>query len=133
MHYKAILFLFLTMFFTALFPLTSYSNDIFTEVIITVKDDKIMAFSAAKSNWVSTRIKLSERVLSKKSQGNVGIVVTNKRIVGFSVLTGQWTSENLKMNEEPTEISVEGNVATIETNERVVGFSAHTGQWIEAP
>lgn len=133
MYYKAILFFFLSTFFTALFPLTSYSNDFFTEVIVTVKDEKIMAFSASKSNWVSTNVKLSERIISKKSQGNVGIVVTTKRILGFSVLTNRWTYDNLKMNEEPNEIMVEGNVATIETNERVIGFSAHTGQWIEAP
>ena len=133
MPYKKIsLFVFITVF-TALSPCLIYSNEIYTEVIITVKDEKILAFSAYKNHWVSESIKLSERIISKRSQGNIGIVVTTKRILGFSVITDQWTTEGLKMNEEPGEIIVEGNVATINTNERVIGFSAHTGQWIEAP
>ena len=129
---KISLMAFITLFAT-LFPFPSYSNEIETEVIITVKDDKILAFSAFKNHWVPININLAERILKKRAQGNIGIVVTNRRILGFSVLTDEWTVDTLKMNENPEEIMVEGNVATITTNERVIGFSAHTGQWIEAP
>lgn len=133
MPYKKINAVFFITLFTVLSPFLSFSNDIDTEVIITVKDEKILAFSAYKSHWISKSIKLSERIISKKSHGNVGIVVTTKRILGFSVITDQWTTKNLKINEELEEITVEGNVATVETNERALGFSAHNGQWIEAP
>jgi len=110
-----------------------HSDDIATEVIVTIQDDKILAFSAYSGNWVAEDIKLTERVLRKKSQGNIGIVVTTKRILGFSVITEEWTPENLKINEIIEEIKVEGNVATMKTDVRVIGFSAHTGKWTEAP
>lgn len=114
-------------------PFSSYSKKIDTEVILTEKDDKILAFSAQGNHWVPEYKRLSERIIRKKAQGNIGIVVTTKRIIGFSVITDQWTSEDLKLNEIIEEILVEGNVATMTTNIRVIGYSAHTGQWVEAP
>jgi len=132
LYKKLTLFVFVTLF-TAFFPFSGYSDEINTEVIITVQDDQILAFSAYKNHWVPIKIMLAERVIEKESQGNIGIAVTRKRIFGFSVITDQWTTENLAMNEEPEEIIVEGNVATIKTNKRVIGFNAHSGQWIEAP
>lgn len=93
---------------------------------------KFWLFRPTKIIGCLKKIKLSERIVSKKSQGNVGIVVTSNRILGFSVIADKWTTENLKMNESPDEIIVEGNVATVKTNQRVLGFSAHTGKWIEA-
>lgn len=133
MPYKTISFIiFMTLFF-AMSSFSSYPKEIATEVIVTVQDDKILAFSAYKNHWVSENVRLTEKVLRKKSQGNIGIVITTKRILGFSVITDQWTSENLKINEIIEEITVEGNVATMKTDIRVIGFSAHTGEWIEAP
>jgi hypothetical protein len=136
------LILFVALLFALLAPFSVYStskggsyhsDDIATEVIVTIQDDKILAFSAYSGNWVAEDIKLTERVLRKKSQGNIGIVVTTKRILGFSVITEEWTPENLKINEIIEEIKVEGNVATMKTDVRVIGFSAHTGKWTEAP
>ena len=141
MPYKKIsLSVFMALFFALLSSLSvyakggsNYSDDIATEVIVTIQDDKILAFSAYSDHWVSEDIKLTERVLRKKSRGNIGIVVTTKRILGFSVITEEWTPENLKINEIIEEIKVEGNVATMKTDVRVIGFSAHTGKWTEAP
>lgn len=114
-------------------PILSHSNEVYTEVIIIVKNDKILAFSAYKNHWVAESIDLSEKVIIKKSEGNIGIVATTKRLLGFSVITDKWNTEDLRMNERLEEVNVEGNVATIKTNKRVIGFNAHTGQWIEAP
>ena len=141
MPYKKIPIMLVMVFCIALLPCSlvyskggsNNSNEIATEVIVTIQDDKILAFSAFSDHWVSEDIKLTERVMRKKSQGNIGIVVTTKRILGFSVITEKWTSENLKINEIIEEIKVEGNVATMKTDVRVVGFSAHTGLWTEAP
>lgn len=119
--------------FTALPSLYSSASEIETEVLIMVQDEEVLAFSAYKSHWVPVDIRLAERILEKRSQGNIGIVVTTKRILGFSALTDQWTINDLKMNEEVEEINVEGNAATIKTNKKVIGYSAHTGSWIEAP
>ena len=130
---KTISFFVLMMLCFAMSSFSSYQTEIATEVIVTVQDDQILAFSAYKNHWVAETIKLTERVLRKKSQGNIGIVVTTKRILGFSVITDKWTSENLKINEIIEEITVEGNVATMQTDQRVIGFSAHTGEWTEAP
>ncbi len=112
-----------------------FANDIATEVIVTTKDNRFLAFSAINNHWVSEDKKLSERVLGTTPKGNIGIVITTKRIVGFSVLTDQWSSEDLKLNEKigKSEITIEGNVATLKTTERVIGYSAHTGEWVEAP
>jgi len=130
---KTISFFVTMMLCFAVPSLSSYPTEIATEVIVTIQDDKILAFSAYKNHWVLENIRLTERVLRKKSQGNIGIVVTTKRILGFSVITDKWTAENLKINEIIEEITVEGNVATMQTDLRVIGFSAHTGQWTEAP
>jgi len=129
---KLLLFVFIA-FFTAPSSFASNTDLIRTEVIITVQDDDILAFSAYKNHWVSESFKPMEKIISKKTKGNIGIVVTTKRILGFSVITDKWTYENLKINEKPEELMVEGNVATIKTNTRVMGFSAHNGQWVEAP
>ena len=131
-HKKTSLIFFLTLLLVWL-PFLSYSYDINTEVIITEQDGNFLAFSAQKNHWVPEGKRLSEKVLRKKSQGNIGIVVTTNRIIGFSVITDQWATEDLKFNEKIEEILVEGNVATMNTNLRVVAFSAHTGLWIEAP
>jgi len=127
------LLLVLVIFFGVLAPFSVYGDEIQTEVIITIHDNEVLAFSATKSHWVSERTKSSEIITSNKAQGNIGIVLTSKRILGFSVITDRWTTEDLKMNEVPQEVTVEGNVATVVTSRRVIGFSAHTGRWIEAP
>ena len=133
MAYKERVLFCFVVFLTVLAPFSSYSNETTTEVILTVKEGKILAFSAYKSHWVPVSLMLTERVIEKKSQGNIGIVVTNKRMLGFSVLLDQWTSEDLKMNEHFEEVTVEGNVAIVRTGSRIIGYSAHTGQWAEAP
>ncbi|MGW8193764.1 MAG: hypothetical protein ACWGOX_05805 [Desulforhopalus sp.] len=133
MFYKKISFICFLGLLCSLFPLSGYANRNDTEVILTDKDDKILAFSAEKNHWVPEDKRLSEKIVKVKSQGNIGIVVTTKRIIGFSVITDKWTSEDLKFNERIEEIKVEGNAATMNTNIRVIGFSAHSGQWIEAP
>ena len=145
MFYKILSLFVLIFLLTSLLPTASYSefkskfsspsdsDEIDTEVIIKISNGEILAFSARESHWVSISGKLSERVIRKKTVGNIGIVATTKRLLGFSVITGQWTTENLTMNEEIREITVEGNVATVNTNKRLIGFSAHTGEWIEAP
>lgn len=40
---------------TALLPFVTFSNEIYTEVILTIKDEKILAFSAHKNHWVSEK------------------------------------------------------------------------------
>ena len=116
-----------------LFSSLSITSESDTEVIVTIKKNELLAFSTKTESWFPINIKMSEKVIGRKTIGNIGIVVTSKRILGFSALTGKWTSEKISMNEELIEIIVEGNVASIKTNQRVVGYSAHTGRWIEAP
>lgn len=112
---------------------TSYAVQIDTQVILSEKKDKFLAFSGVNDHWVSEDKRLSERLLAKATEGNVGIIITSKRILGFSVLTDQWTSEDLKISEDvkDVEIEIEGNVATMTTNMRVLGYSANTGKWVE--
>jgi hypothetical protein len=133
MLHKTKQIIFFTLFFTAFLPFEGYSHEIDTEVIIAVKDDKILAFSAAKDRWSHKNLRSKEKVVSKKAHGNIGIVVTTKQILGFSVITDHWTTKDLKIDEELEEIMVEGNVATVITDQRVIAFSAHNGQWQEAP
>jgi hypothetical protein len=122
-----------TILFAAFLPFKGYSHEIDTEVIIAVKDDKILAFSAVKNRWVHKSLRSSEKVVSKKAHGNIGIVVTTKQILGFSVITDHWTTKDLKIDEELEEIMVEGNVATVITDKRVIAYSALNDQWQEAP
>ena len=83
LYKKGFLFVFITLFATLL-PFSSNADGIKKEVIIMIQDRKILTFSAYKSHWVFESIKISERVISKKSQGNIGIVVTNKRFLAVS-------------------------------------------------
>lgn len=133
MFQEKISLIFYMVLLSAFLPLSGYSGDLDTEVIITEQDRQYLAFSAQENHWVPISKRLSEKFLDKAAQGNIGIVVTSKRILGFSVLTDEWTSEDIKLNEKVEEIVIEGNVATMKTTSRVIGFSAHTGQWIEAP
>jgi len=133
MLHKAKAIIFFTILFAAFLPFAGYSHEIETEVIIAVKDDKILAFSAVKNRWVHKSLRSSEKVVSKKAHGNIGIIVTTKQILGFSVITDHWTTKDLKIDEELEEIMVEGNVATVITDQRVIAFSAHNGQWKDAP
>jgi hypothetical protein len=133
MLHKAKTIIVFTILFAAFLPFEGYSHEMETEVIIAVKNGKILAFSAVKNRWVHKSLRSSEKVVSKKAQGNIGIVVTTKQILGFSVITDRWTTKDLKIDEEFEELMVEGNVATVITDQRVIGFSAHNGQWSEAP
>ncbi len=107
-------------------------NDTFTEVLLVIKNDEIIAFSALKSNWVSIKLRQYEAVISSQSKGNVAVVFTSDHILGFSVFTNFWNTESLRLKEKLVEIQVDGNVETVVTNQRIFGFSAHSGRWIEA-
>jgi len=113
--------------------MTSYAVEIDTEVILAERKDKFLAFSGVNDHWVSEDKRLSERILAKATEGNVGIIITHRRILGFSVITDQWTSEDLKVSENIKDITIEieGNVATMTTPTRVIGYSANTGRWVE--
>jgi len=132
LHKTKIIILFIILFASFL-PFVGYSHEIDTDVIIVAKDDKILAFSADKNSWIYISLRSSEKIVSKKAQGKIGIVVSTKRIFGFSDITDHWTTYDLKGDEKIEEIMVEGNVATIITAQRIIGFGAHNGQWSEAP
>lgn len=110
-----------------------WAGDYITQVLVTVKDDKLMAFSAYANNWVRYNLYLKENVVSKNADGNLAVVVTNKRLVAFSVFTNRWEVEDLKLDETVQDIQVEGNAAVVTTNKRVMGFNAHSGHWLETP
>jgi len=111
----------------------AFSDGYITQVLVTVKDDKLLAFSAYGNNWVEQRLFLKETVVSKKSVGNLAVVVTDKRLVGFSVFTNRWRVEDLKLDETVEDVTVEGNAAIVTTTKRVLGFNARTGNWLETP
>jgi hypothetical protein len=127
---KITYFLVLTILIGAITVLAS-PRDAEKEVLLVVKDRKIMAFSGLKSHWVEIDLKMNESVLSGKTAGNVAVAVTDIRLLGYSTLTDQWSVEDLMMHEVITKVQVEGNVATVETDKRVLGFSARFGEWIK--
>lgn len=112
-------------------PFTATAEDVLSEVLVSIRNDEVLAFSGPKNSWISHSLKHSERVL-KKSQGNVAVVITDRRILGFSVFSEKWNDVSLMMNEALKEVQAEGNVATVMTDQRVFGFNAHTGEWVEA-
>lgn len=109
------------------------AGDDITQVLVTVKDDKLLAFSAYGNNWVAQKLYLKETVQSKDSEGNLAIVVTDKRLVGFSIFTNRWRVEDLKLDEIVENVALEGNAAIVTTNKRVLGFNARSGNWLETP
>lgn len=119
------------LFLSYIIPLLAIAGEIVTDVIIITKGDKIVAFSGQNENWVPHNLKLKEKVLLKKTHGNVGVVITNERFYGFSAITGKWNVVERLINEEIEELQAEGNVATVVTDQRTFGFNAHTGLWSE--
>jgi len=126
---KKIILFAIASIFSVCAAFSSYSDEVNTEVIVTNQKDDILAFSSQSNHWVSISLKVNEKIISMKSQGNIGIVVTTKLILWFSVITDEWSYNFLKNRERIIKITVKGNVAVIKTNKRVIGFSAHTGQW----
>jgi hypothetical protein len=114
-----------------LIPLAAVAEEISTNVLIVIKPDKILAFSSQNKNWVPHRLKLKEKVQSKKADGNVAVVITNERLYGFSALSGRWDVVERAIGEKIEDMQAEGNVATVTTDQRVFGFNAHTGLWSE--
>ena len=114
-----------------IFPLSAVAEEITTDVLIVIKPDKILAFSAQNKNWVPHTLKLKEKVQSKKAHGNVAVVITNERLYGFSAISGQWDLVELWIDEKIKDFQAEGNVATVTTDQRIFGFNAHTGLWSE--
>ncbi len=108
----------------------AFSETIETEVLVTVSNDKLLAFSASSNAWVSVDLALKERVISKQAAGNVCVAITSSRILGFSAFTNRWESRDIKKGETIDEVSVEGNAAVVTTNLRVMGFNAHSGSWL---
>ena len=112
-------------------PLSALADEIVTDVIIVTKNDQIVAFYGKNEKWVPYNLKLNEKALQKKANGNVGVVITIERLYGFSVITGKWNVVELLIGEEIEDLQAEGNVATVVTDQRTFGFSAHTGLWSE--
>lgn len=117
--------------FIYIIPNLVFSEEITTDVIIVIKEDKVVAFSGQNGNWVPHNLRLNEEVLLKKAHGNVGVVITNERLYGFSAITGRWNIIGLLINEKIEDLQAEGNVATVVTDQRTFGFNANTGQWSE--
>jgi hypothetical protein len=114
-------------------PYTAYCyNETPNEVLLVIREDKIMAFSGLKNHWVSVKRRLGERIIVNKHRGNVAVVITSDRILGFSALTDSWSRNSLRVREEVKNLEVDDNVATVVTNHRILGFSARAGSWIEA-
>lgn len=124
--------LILMVFAVSLIPAFSSAEEVTTEVLLVIKSDEILAFSARQNKWVSANYKLRERVIDKSSAGNVAIVFTNLRVLGYSAFFDYWEELGLKMNEHLLEIQSDGNVATVVTDKRVFAFNARTGKWLEA-
>lgn len=76
--------------FIYIIPNLVFSEEITTDVIIVIKEDKVVAFSGQNRNWVPHNLRLKEEVLLKMAHGNVGVVITNERLYGFSAITGRW-------------------------------------------
>ena len=114
-----------------LFPLAVAAEDITTNVLIVIKSDKILAFSSQNKNWVPHKLKLKEKVQSKKADGNVAVVITNERLYAFSALSGRWDVVERAIGENIEDMQAQGNVATVTTDQRVFGFNANTGLWSE--
>jgi hypothetical protein len=114
-------------------PYTAHCYDeTSNEVLLVIREDKIMAFSGLKNHWVSVKRRLGEKIIVDKHKGHVAVVVTSDRILGFSALTDSWSRESLRVREEFRDLEVDDNVATVVTNHRILGFSARAGSWVEA-
>ncbi|MEJ2034389.1 MAG: hypothetical protein P8Y63_15455 [Deltaproteobacteria bacterium] len=106
------------------------SDDYEVPVILLVQKDEIRAFSGLTGNWVSLALKIGERLVDNRADGNIAFAVTNQRALGFSALTGLWAAVDLEIGESLRSIEFGKDAVAVLTNKRVLGFSAQTGMWV---
>ncbi|MBI4595565.1 MAG: hypothetical protein HY730_04210 [Candidatus Tectomicrobia bacterium] len=102
-----------------------------TELMLLVREREVLVFDGVRGTWVAENILSGERVIDRKADGHVAVVVTNYRVLGYSADTNFWASIRLISGEGFISLAVQDNVATVVTGHRALGFSARRGQWIE--
>lgn len=126
-----ILFIF-TLISAAAFPSSLKAAEIFNEVYLLVKNDKLLAFSSLQNKWSEKDLRSGERVIESKYDGNVAVAYTQDRALAFSGITGRWSTERFRIHETVESLTAAGNVGTVITNIRALAFSAKTGSWVES-
>ena len=113
-------------------PRILLAEEIYDEVFLLERPDKLLAFSGLRNNWFEKDLRTGESVGKIMYGGNVAVASTNERALAFSGVTGRWAEENLRIRESVLSISAQGNIGTVITNIRALGFSAQTVIWVES-
>ena len=100
---------------------------------IVVLPNEILAINAGGGGQIEEPLLIGERVLSSKSQGQVGVVLTDQRILAVSTISASWQSVRYKQGEAmPDGAGLGDRVALILTNKRAIGFDGNSGNLIES-
>ena len=125
-------FVFLALAAVFISPQISLSADIYNEVYLLPKDNKLLAFSGLQNKWSEKDLGTGETVVKSDYDGNVAVAYTQDRALAFSGITGRWSEERFRIHETVESIKAQGNVGTIITNIRALAFSAKKGIWVES-
>ena len=100
------------------------------EVVLIIRAQELLAFSAIGDRWVSQDLLTGEQVESRRTASHVALVVTNVRVLGFSADRNRWDQLRLEPGERVLVDAAQGRVASVQTNVRALGFGARRGEWV---
>src|SRR5690349_14570116 len=105
----------------------SYAQSRFTDVLVSVVKDKIVAVSGTGQSEIA--LSVGETVMSTKAQGLTALVITTTRLLGFSTTLHHWSEQPLDLEEHVTRSSIIRELSIVATDQHLYGFQAPQAHW----
>jgi hypothetical protein len=110
-----------------------YPHNVVDFIDIHVTDDELIAVRGGRSTS-REQLKLSEKVLSKKSRGFIGAALTNQRLLVVSKRSPGWLDLELRLaeapDEKPPEILLSDYLLLLATKTRIIGFDSFFSRFV---
>lgn len=105
-----------------------FAEGLFTDVLITVAKDKVVAVPG-NGSIVEEGLGANEKIIVMASRGQAGFVQTSSRLLGFSSGLRRWTEVQLGIEEQVERHQVLPRLLVVQTNRRIHGFQESRGHW----
>ena len=106
----------------------AFTEGLFTDVLITVSKDKVVAVPASGS-IVEEGLGANEKIIVTAARGQAGFAQTSSRLLGFSSGLRRWTEVQLGVEEQVERHQVLPRLLVVQTNRRIHGFQESRGHW----
>ena len=105
----------------------SWAQGRFTDVLVSVVKDKIVAVSGTRQSEIE--LSVGETVVSAKSHGLTALAITSARLLGFSSTLSHWSELPLDGDEHVSGSHVIRELCIVATDQHLYGFQEPQAHW----